>query len=384
MARKGPIAEPPPRPNLPLMYRIEQIRLTQFKNHPDTSYSFHSRVVGITGQNGVGKTNLLDAIHTLCFSRGYFSRTDQTLIRHGDLGFRIDGILQKSEHTHEVSILLRETGKKEIRLDGDLLPRLADHLGRFPVVMIAPDDAELIQGESRARRQFLDALISQLTPAYLPALARYNKILQQRQALLQEIAEQGSSPTRLSTLDVLDDQWTNMTNILVPERRKWSIELQERMLQQYQRIAGTSDRVSMTYLTELDGSDVLSKIRTNRSRDLAAQRNTIGPHRDDLLFLLGDHPFKQVASQGQRKTLLFAIKLAERSLLEDTIGIAPVLLLDDVFEKLDPARILALMQWVTHDTLSQVFITDTDAQRLRDQLDPLGTPYELLEIKARI
>jgi len=378
----GSLAEPRGVPNLPSMLRIEQIRLTQFKNHPDTHYTFEARVVGITGPNGVGKTNLLDALHTLCFSRGYFSRTDQHLVRHGEMGFRIDGRIRRQEQLHTVGLILRETGKKEIWLDGDALPRITDHVGRFPVVMIAPDDAEWILGESRIRRQFLDALISQLDPSYLLALTKYNRILQQRQALLREIGERGQNPERSDLLDVLDQQWAEGAAAIWPAREKWTRILETLVAEQYRSIAGESDAVRIEYQTDGSGLSPLERIRSARTRDLAAQRNTIGPHRDDLLFLLGAHPFRQVASQGQRKTLLFALKLAERFLLEKELGLAPILLLDDVFEKLDPGRMRALLEWVAHQTVSQVFITDTDAHRLRDQLDPMKIQWQSLEIRA--
>ncbi len=362
------------------MPRIERIRVTQFKNHPDIEYVFRARVVGITGNNGVGKTNLLDAIHTLCFSRSYFSRSDQQLVRYGSAGFRLDGQLIKQGNRHSVQLILRETGKKEICCDGETLPRISDHLGRFPVVMIAPDDSELIQGESRARRQFLDGLISQLDPAYMPALARSNRLLQQRQALLRTCAEQGLTTERSSLLDILDEQWAGVIGVLVTARHRWVQTLQEQMLKQYRVIAGEEEAVSIEYVADMDDPDPLQSLRSNRARDLAAQRNTRGPHRDDILIRLGEHPFKQVASQGQRKTLLFALKLAERLLLEQVLGQSPLLLLDDVFEKLDQARMQALMHWVSRETDSQVFITDTDQHRLREHLDPLGVDWQLLSI----
>lgn len=365
------------------MLRLEQIRLTQFKNHPDTEYAFHTRVVGIAGPNGVGKTNLLDAIHTLCFSRSYFTRNDQSLVRHGATGFRLDGRFQKNDQLHEVEMIWRESGKKEIRVDQDPLPKLADLLGRYPVVMIAPDDAELIQGDSKLRRQFLDSLICQLDPAYLTSLTRYNRVLAQRQALLREWGEQGPSPARTELLNVLDEQWAEGVRQLVPGRQKWIGEWQTRVWEHYERIAGKSDKVSMEYVSNLGAGDPLELIRSNRIRDLAAQRNTVGPHRDDLLFLLSTFPFKQVASQGQRKTMLFALKLAACNLLEDNLGVAPLLLLDDVFEKLDADRIGSLLRWVADQTHSQVFISDTDPQRLQLQLGSLCKNWQLLQIADR-
>jgi len=362
------------------MLRLEQLQLTQFKNHPDTRYDFTERIVGITGLNGVGKTNLLDAIHALCFTRGYFSRQDQSLVRHGQAGFRLDGRLRRNNESHSIQLILRETGKKEIWLDGDLLPRMADHLGRYPVVMIAPDDAELIQGESRSRRQFLDALLSQLVPTYLPNLVRFNRLLQQRQALLRDLAENGNTTAQLAVLDVLDEQWVATMRMLIPERIRWSAVLNEKVNEHYQRIAGTKENIRLTYQSDLLDVDPLQRIQAQRARDLAAQRNTVGPHRDDLLFHLGEHPFKTEASQGQRKTLLFALKLAERSLLEDELKLPPFLLLDDVFEKLDPTRMQALLSWVANQTRSQVFITDTDPIRLNDQLTNLGTSWQSLTL----
>ena len=380
MGRMNPLVKRTARPNLPSMLRLKQIRLTQFKNHPDTTYDLDARVVGITGSNGVGKTNLLDALYALCFSRGYFSRSDQTLVKHGNSGFRIDGTFQRLDQLHQVGLILRETGKKEVWLDGDPLPRIADHLGRFPVVMIAPDDAELITGDSKPRRLFLDALISQLRPGYMTALSKYNRVLQQRQALLRECAEVGLSAARTSLLDVLDEQWAELAGVIVEARLHWCALLNQQMIQQHRSIAGTTDQVQMFFQHDLAEGDPLSMIRKQRSKDIAAQRNTLGPHRDDLLFTLDQHPFKQVASQGQRKTLLFSLKLAERALLEENLGIPPLLLLDDVFEKLDPDRIRSLLSEVVTQTTSQIFITDTDSKRLNEQLNPLPVDWKGLGI----
>jgi len=362
------------------MLRLEQIRLTQFKNHPDTDYSFHARVVGITGPNGVGKTNLLDAIHTLCFARSYFTRNDQTMVRHGENGFRLDGRFLKENQLEEVEMIWRETGKKEVRVNKDPLPRRVDLLGRYPVVMIAPDDAELIQGDSKLRRQFLDALICQLDSNYLSSLSRFNKILAQRQVLLREWGAQGSSPARTDLLNVLDEQFAEEVQQLVPARQKWITELQIRVLEQYERIAGITDKISMRYAMNLEPDDSLELIRSNRARDLAAERNTVGPHRDELVFSLNTYPFKLVASQGQRKTLLFALKLAACQMLEQKLILPPLLLLDDIFEKLDAGRTCSLLRWLADQTESQVFISDTDPHRLASQLGSMCSDWQLIQI----
>ena len=365
------------------MFRLQKISLLQFKNYTKFSVNFDQPIVGICGANGVGKTSLLDAIHYLGFTKSYFLRNDQQLVRTGSEGFRIEGEMQKGQETTNLTCILRETGKKEFLLDGVAYEKMSLHIGKFPVVVIAPDDVVLITGESKERRSFIDQLLSQLNPAYLQSLIQYNRILQQRNAFLKEMAV--SPGQDLSLLEVYDEQLGIQGQSLFDIRTKFLQEYIPLVESEYTTIAAPYDKqeaeaVSIIYQSNLQQSSMLNLLRQTRAADIAAQRTTRGIHRDELLFTLLEQPFRQVASQGQRKSLLFALKLAAMQLLREHNGFSPLLLLDDVFEKLDDRRIENLLKRVCERSASQIFITDTSAQRLEKQLSTLGLPFQLVTL----
>lgn len=354
--------------------------MVQFKNYRQQSFHFGERVTAICGNNGAGKTNLLDAIHYLCFTRSYFTRTDSGNVLHGCSGFRLEGKLQVP-HLQEESVVcvLRETGKKEFMVNEQAYDKFSKHIGRYPCVVIAPDDASLITGNSEERRKFMDALLAQLDPAYLQQLILYTKLLQQRNSLLKSFAEKGIRNDAL--LEVLEEQMAAPGDEIFRGRQKLMEQLIPRVQSLYQHIAGKPEIPSIFYESELQGASMKELFKANRQKDYLIQRTASGIHRDELEIRLGERSFKQTASQGQRKSLLFALKLAEMEMLRAEKGFSPLLLLDDVFEKLDEQRIANLLQMVCVENDGQVFITDTDPARLQKQMDRLGVKMEVLEIE---
>ncbi|MBM3413745.1 MAG: DNA replication/repair protein RecF [Bacteroidetes bacterium] len=361
------------------MPQLTQLALTQFKNYAARQFFFDKRIVGITGLNGVGKTNLLDAIHFLCLTKSYFTKTDQSAVRHGEIGFRLEGIFDRSSFAEKVSCVLRENGRKEISVNGSAIQKQTDHIGNYPLIFIAPDDTLLITGESKVRRSYLDQLIAQLDPDYLRNLMTYNKLLQQRNALLKEMAEQGA--THSTVLAVIDQQTIPAGTYLHKARIKTITDLIPQILLLYNKIAEKPDEateeISIQFNSQLGILDFEQLLANNQHRDILLHRTTQGPHRDDLSFSMQGQAFKTIASQGQRKSLLFALKLAALHVLEKKNDSPPLLLLDDLFEKLDEVRVQNLIKLVFEQTVSQVFITDTSANRLASNLQKLNLPYQV-------
>jgi len=362
-----------------LMFRLNEITLVQFRNYIQQSFHFTERIVGICGQNGTGKTNLLDAIYYLSFSKSYFSRPDAQNVHHGLAGLRLQGQYSIEEKSLTVTAIVRETGKKELQVDGEAYKKFSDHIGKIPVVMIAPDDIELVSGPGEERRKFLDTLISQLDHTYLQQLINYQKILQQRNSLLKQAAEQGTVDETL--LSILNDQLSESGTFIYETRKAFLTLLLPLAYTIYERIAGKSDGLSLEYYSPLLTTDFKELLIANRSKDLALQRTSSGIHRDDIILTMTDQLFKSEASQGQRKSLLFALKLAEWQILKEKKGFTPILLLDDVFEKLDDTRMFQLLEWVCTKSDGQVFITDTHSERLQMQLNRIGAVFQILSLK---
>ena len=359
------------------MLSLQSISLFQFKNYLSQSFEFNQRIIGITGKNGAGKTTLLDAIHYLCFTKSYFTR-DNMNVKQGYAGFRIEGNFVRLDKPEKVVCILRENGKKEVAVNEQFYEKFSLHIGRYPCVVIAPDDAQLITGGSEERRKFLDSILSQLDPIYLQQLIAYTKVLLQRNSLLKSFSETGQKD--LSLLDVLDDQLKVPGEYIFNKRKEFLVSFLPATKHLYQSIALQDEDITLYYESELMQATFSELLNATRQRDCYALRTTSGIHRDDLEINLGNQLFRNIASQGQRKSLLFALKLAEMEVLKKEKHFAPLLLLDDVFEKLDEDRISNLLKKVCVENEGQVFITDTNETRLNEHLAELGMEYQMVEI----
>jgi DNA replication and repair protein RecF len=358
------------------MQSLKNITLTQYKNYLQESFSFDKPIIGIYGNNGVGKTNLLDAIYYLCFTRSYFFKSDLQNVHHGRSGFRIEGNFETEDGDQQIVCILRETGKKEVFRNDELYTRLSGHIGRFPCVIITPDDARIITEGSDERRRFADALLCQLDPQYLQHLIEYNRLVQQRNQLLRSLAERIS--TERSLLDVYDAQLLRPGMYIFVKRQHFFGEMLPAIRSIYCNIAGADDGLELSYQSDLLSIPYAELLHNSRERDLMLQRTSSGIHRDDIDIRLRGQQFKNIASQGQRKCLLFAMKLAEYDMLKTNKGFAPIILLDDVFEKLDALRMQQLLQRVCIPGNGQLFITDTHKERIREHLENLNADYSLI------
>lgn len=362
------------------MLQLDSITLTQFKNYINRPFIFNERLIGIFGKNGVGKTNLLDAIHYLCFTKSYFTRVDTINVHHGNNGFRIEGIFHLMDKEEKTVCILRENGRKEFSVNGELYDKFSMHIGRYPCVIIAPDDVQLIIGGSEERRTFIDMLLSQLDADYLQQLIIYNKILQHRNSLLRSFGDP-SIIKDYSLLDVLDEQLIRPGEIILEKRKQFLVSFLPIVKKIYNEISQQYEDITLFYESELLQISFQQLLHLNRKKDIMMLRTTSGPHRDDLAFHLGAQLFKNIASQGQRKSLLFALKLGEMSVLKNEKGFSPLLLLDDVFEKLDEDRITNLLERVCKENDGQIFITDTNGSRIQQKLQTLRQSFQLIELK---
>lgn len=361
------------------MTRLAHISLFRFKNHPDAGFRFPARVTGITGKNGCGKTNLLDAVYYLCFARSYFSYTDASLVSFGEQGFRLTGSFIKEDGAETtVSCILRENGAKELKTGDELCKKLSAYIGRFSCVMIAPDDIDIINSTgSTPRRRMLDAILCQTDSQYLSSLQKYNKILLQRNSLLRVFYEQPDE----ALLDIYDKQLAETGTYIFEARKKLAANLQPMLMNVYRELAGeTIDGIETEYKSQLHNEPFEQLLKHYRQRDLAAQRTNCGIHKDDLELRMQGTPLRSSASQGQKKSLLLALKLSELQLLKEHSGSTPVLLIDDMFERLDQQRIARLLQMVTGPGGGQVFITDTNGEQLSRYLEEFNADYSIIAL----
>ena len=360
------------------MVGIQQLSLVQFRNYVQKQFNFTDRIVGIVGPNGTGKTNVLDALYYLSFTKSYFSRPDAQNVHHAYQGLRIQGQYKINEEDIEVTCIIRENLKKEFYYDTEMYAKHSQHIGKIPCVMIAPDDVQIITGSSEERRRLVDSLLSQIHPEYLKYLIQYNKILVQRNSLLKLAAETGLIDALL--LETLNEQLVQNGNPIFKFRSELMSELLPEVLSLYNHLAGQDDIIHIQYLSLLSNTPFDILLEQSLEKDKILQRTNVGIHKDDLVITIQGQPFKQEASQGQRKSLLFSLRLAEWKIIKKYKGFSPILLMDDIFEKLDEQRMIHLLDWVSNATDGQVFITDTHKERVADLLGKHLTSYQLIEI----
>ena len=360
------------------MLLLNKIIITHFKNYDLKSFEFTQNVVGICGLNGKGKTNLLDAIYYCCFTKSYFSGTDLLNINFDKDGFRLEAFFGKQAQEQKVICINRGNNKKEFTLNDVPYEKFSKHIGILPAVMIAPDDIELITGKSENRRKYIDTVLSQVDAGYLQQLIVYNKVLLQRNSLLKNWESDRNNS--MAVLEILDEQLIVPGNIIYKKRKEFLEQLIPLVQKFYHMIADDAEIISLQYSSKLNESSFEDLLKQNLQKDILLQRSNAGIHKDDIVFELNGQIFRNIASQGQRKSLLFALKLAEFELLKLHKGFPPLLLLDDVFEKLDSKRMQQLLQWVCRENDGQVFITDTHKERLEEAFDSLDVEFQIIEL----
>ncbi len=342
--------------------RLEKLQLINFKNYESAQLDFRGNVHCFLGKNGSGKTNLLEAIHYLSFTKGGMHTHDASNVRHGADHFSIAGTIEKLNRKFEIACTFSGERKKRMTENGKDYTRFSEHIGKFPLVLIAPHDAELITGSGEPRRRFFDTLLSQIDKEYLSALMVYQSHLKQRNSLLRMFAERGAVDADL--LATYDASLVAAGLKLFESRTAFMKDFIPVLQKNYEWVsAGRLETAAISYESHLQEDDFAAILKRQQPQDIALGRTTAGVHRDDFVFTLQDHDLRTYGSQGQQKTFLIALRMAEFQTLNTRNGFKPFLLLDDIFDKLDDDRIHRLVEMMQSDTFGQIFITDARPAR---------------------
>lgn len=343
---------------------LKSLNLIQFKNIEEAEIELAEKVNCFLGNNGAGKTTVLDAIYYLAFCKSYFNPIDSQNINHEKDFFVIDGMVHLNGEEEKIFCGVKRAEKKRFKRNQKEYDRLADHIGVLPLVMIAPSDTDLIREGSEVRRKFMDGIISQYDKSYLDTLLQYNRQLAQRNALLKHFWSQNRFDE--TSIEVFDEQLHALGTELHKKRTGFLETYMPIFSEFYQMISGGAEEVHIAYNSQLNDSSLLDLLKEARQKDYRVQYTTKGIHKDDLVFEIGSHPLKKFGSQGQQKSFVIALRLAQFDYLKDIKEKKPMLLLDDIFDKLDDKRVAALMKLVSEDHFGQIFITDANEHRVPD------------------
>lgn len=357
--------------------KLRRLSLINFKNIASASPEFSDGINCFVGENGAGKTNVLDAVHYLSMCKSSLGMADRQSLRHGEEFFLAEGeYTDDGGRTLSVACTFVPQGGKKVKYCGKEYERLSDHVGVVPVVIVSPSDSFLISDAADERRRYLNAFISQLDREYLNALMRYNAVLSERNRLLKDHYAQG----RMEILDVLDMQMAAHGAVIHAKRADVVGCMRPLVAQYYGLLSDDREEVEMSYRSEGNNRPLAETLAAAREKDIACQFSTSGIHRDDLVMRIGGHPLRKYGSQGQQKSFLIALKLAQFAVVRDTLGEKPILLLDDLFDKLDTGRVERLISLVDTEHFGQIFISDCNRQRLESILHNGGREYSLFEL----
>lgn len=340
---------------------LQKLRCLHFKNYASIELAFAAQLNYIVGANGAGKTNVLDAIHYLSLTKSAFNPIDAQNILHGEETLAIQGHFTKADKGYDVQCVVQRDQGKTFKINGKAYEKLRDHIGRFPVVLTTPYDTDLIRGKSEVRRKFFDSILCQLDSTYLNTLVQYHQVLKQRNSLLRMHQERGSLDHDL--LSSYDHQLLPLGKSIYEARRAFIGVFYPSFQEHYQYFLAAAEEVDLAYESEVASPDFEQQYVDNLQQDLVAQRTTLGVHRDDFVFTLNGYPLKKLGSQGQQKSFIIALRLAQFACIQQALHFKPLLLLDDVFDKLDEQRITRLVQLMAQQHFGQIWITDASGVR---------------------
>jgi DNA replication and repair protein RecF len=340
------------------VFYINNLHVVNFRNHADKAINFVPKLNAICGKNGTGKTNILDAINYLCLSRSYFNIIDSQNIKEGENYFTIGGEFLKNNKAEKIFCGFQDGGKKIIKRNNIPYEKINEHIGLLPVIVNAPADSAIVSGGSMERRKFIDSTLSQTDPVYLLSLIKFNKFIEQRNAQLKLFEKNNSFDESL--LRLFDEQISPLNDYIFKKRTAFFNDIFPLFLKYYYEIALKEEPVKLSYQTEFFSSGYLEIAGRNYKRDMILGYSNAGIHRDDMELLYNNQPAKKWASQGQQKTLLLALRLAQLSFMETQLAVKPILLLDDIFDKLDKERSRSLINLLNSELVGQVITTHTD------------------------
>lgn len=355
---------------------LKKLVLINFKNIAQAEITLSERLNCFVGDNGAGKTNVLDAVYYLSMSKSALSMTDGQSVRHGEDFFVVEGTYAGDSGSSDTvnCSFLRRSGKV-LKLNGKEYDRMADHVGRFPVVMVSPQDSVLITDAAEERRRYLNAFLSQLDRDYLASLMRYNAVLAERNRFLKSSSDE-------QMLQIYDMQLADHAARIYERRRDIIERMRPLVAEFYRQLSGDREQVEIEYRSELASASMGELLLASRERDIVNGFTTSGVHRDDMSLRIGGYPLRKYGSQGQQKSFLMSLKLAQYRILAEVCGERPLLLLDDLFDKLDTSRVENLLTLVAGDDFGQIFITDCNRSRLETILSRAGEKYALFMVEG--
>ncbi|NEW79662.1 MAG: DNA replication and repair protein RecF [Gelidibacter sp.] len=357
---------------------LQKITLVNFKNFESQTFDFQEKINCFVGNNGVGKTTVLDAIYYLSFAKSYFNPAATQNIKHSEDFFMIEGAYQINDKSENVVCSLKRGNKKVVKRNGKAYEKFSEHIGYLPLVIISPGDSDLIVEGSDTRRKFMDNVISQSDKFYLQSVIKYNKVLTQRNSLLKYFAANRTFDAL--NLKVYNEQLESYGNIIFKKRTEFLEAFIPILRERYAAISSSKEEVNLVYKTQLEEANFMELFEQNVERDRVLQYTSAGIHKDDLAFEIDGYPIKKFGSQGQQKSYLIALKLAQFDFIKSQSNIKPILLLDDIFDKLDDLRVEQLIKLVNNDEFGQLFISDTHKQRTEDVVKKTNQPYKIFQL----
>jgi DNA replication and repair protein RecF len=357
---------------------LKKISLFNYKNFSEANFEFDTKINCFVGKNGIGKTNVLDAIYHVSYGKSYFNPLAVQNIKHGEEFFVIDAELEKENRAEQIVCSLKKGQKKILKRNGKVYDKFSDHIGFVPLVIISPADRDLIIEGSETRRKFMDSVISQLDAIYLQQLIQYQKIISQRNALLKYFALNHVFDN--DTLSIYNEQLNEFAQSIFEKRKSFIGEFIPIFNKHHQAITDSQETVQLVYESHLFENDLLTLLQENLSKDKALQYTSVGVHKDDLSFEIDSHPIKKFGSQGQQKSFLIALKLAQFEFLKKQSGVKPILLFDDIFDKLDESRVAKIVEMVNSDTFGQLFISDTHPERTETIVKSTHQSYKIFNL----
>ncbi len=357
---------------------LQKLSLLNYKNFETKSFEFDPKINCFVGLNGVGKTNVLDAIYHLSFGKSYFNPITLQNIKHGSDFFVIEGNYEKGDNPEKIVVSAKKGQKKIIKRNGKIYEKFSEHIGFLPLVIISPSDRDLIIEGSETRRKFMDGVISQEDPLYLQTLLKYNKVLAQRNSLLKYFV--ANNTFNKDTLDIYNEQLHAYGMELFEKRSGFIEEFQPIFMERHKAISNGNETVSLRYESQIQEQPLLHLLEENFQKDRMTQYTNFGIHKDDLVFEIDGHPIKKFGSQGQQKSYLIALKLAQFDFLKAHSQVNPILLLDDIFDKLDEERVGQIIALVDEANFGQLFISDTHAERTEEVIKKVHQSYKMFAL----
>jgi DNA replication and repair protein RecF len=357
---------------------LKKISLFNYKNFSEANFEFVSKINCFVGKNGMGKTNVLDAIFHLSYGKSYFNPLAVQNIKHGEDFFVIDGQFEINERSEQIICSLKKGHKKILKRNGKIYDKFSEHLGLIPLVIISPADRDLIVEGSETRRKFMDIVLSQLDSQYLKQLIQYQKVMNQRNALLKYFAVNYVFDN--DTLSIYNEQLDTFGKYVFERRKDFIKQFIPIFNTHHQAITGSQETVQLVYESHLFEKDLLSLLQENINKDRALNYTSVGIHKDDLSFEIDHFPIKKFGSQGQQKSFLIALKLAQFEFIKNKSGFKPILLFDDIFDKLDEIRVAKIVELVNGDTFGQLFISDTHPDRTEKIVKSTQQQYKIFNL----